>query len=286
MLNCAKGLWIFTVLFCGICSATQDLALNFAERFFDAANYESAITEYKRFIFFNPQSDSTNYAYYKIALAYRNQGKWNESIDALHQAVQTAPNDSIRNEREIALAIVLIASRDYSGAEFQLLKIESFSPFISLKRRASFFRGIANIYSFKWQDARNAFQNYYKDDTSAGLFNVYLRIDSLLFVAQHVKYKSPKLANILSTILPGSGQIYIGDWRNGINALTVNGVVGYFLVNSLIRGNYQDALISYIPLLQRYYLGNRFHAERLAVEYNDQLNRQYLKHILEFILNE
>lgn len=267
-------------------TVANDLALNLAERFFDSENYEEAISEYKRFIFYHSQSESVNYAYYKIGLAYRNEKKWNESMDALRQSIQTAANDSIKNEREIALAIVLIASGDYSDAEFQLLKVESFSPFSFVRHKATFFRGIASLYAYKWKAARSAFRTYFKEDSLFQVSGLVLSVDSLLLLAQHLKYKSPRLAKLLSTIFPGSGQIYVGDIRNGLNSLIINSLTGYLLVSSLINGDFTGAILSYVSLFQRYYFGNRFHAEKITENYNDRLNKRYLKKLIENISNE
>lgn len=264
---------------------TKDLAFHFGESYFASEDYEAAITEYKRFIFFNPQSESVNYAYYKIGIAYRNQGKWQESIEALKYSIQNAPNDSIKNEREIALAVVLMASGNYSDAEFQLLKIETFSKFLSLRYKATFFRGIACVYSHKWEEAKIAFQTFFKEYS---LFKHSLNIrniDSLLLSTQNLKYKSPQLAKILSTILPGSGQFYVGDIRNGLNSLLINILTGYLLISSLINKDINNVYLGY-SLFQRYYFGNRFHAERIAEDYNNRLNEKWSKNILKALQNE
>lgn len=278
-----KTFWVSIILFYGTCVFAEDIALNLAERFFDSGNYEEAITEYKRFIFFNSQSDSVDYAYYKIGSAYRNQERWKESMDVLRQSIQTASNDSIRNEREIALAIVLIASGNYSIAEFQLLRIESFSPFLTLKRKAAFFRGIASLYEFKWKEAREAFRVYFASDSIAKSPRAAIIVDSLLSAAQDLNYKSPKLAKLLSTFLPGVGQMYAGDWHNGLNALAINSVTSYLLISNVIEGNYSGVFTIYLSLFLRYYYGNRYHAEKIAQDYNNRLNKKLAQNILEFL---
>lgn len=278
-----RTFWVSIIFFYGTCAFAEDMALSFAERFFDSGNYEEAITEYKRFIFFNPQSDSIDYAYYKIGLAYRNQERWKESMDALRQSIQTASNDSIRNEREIALAIVLIASGDYSTAEFQLLRVESFTQFQTLKRKSAFFRGVASLYSFKWEEAREAFQVYFNSYSSTKSSHTAIIVDSLLLAAQDLNYKSPKLAKLLSTFLPGAGQIYVGDWRKGMNALAINLATSYLLVSNIIEGNYLDVLASYFSIFRRYYYGNRYHAEKIAQDYNNHLNKKLARNILELL---
>jgi len=274
-----RAFCVCIILLCGPFAFTQDLALELANWLLDSESYEDAITEYKRFIFFNPKSDGVNYAYYKIGLAHRNEHKWTESLNALQQAIQTAASDSIRDERKIALAVTLIASGNYSAAEIELLKVELFSQFKSLKKKAAFFRGISTLYAFKWDESRNAFNKYFDDTTIIGK-----QVDSLLAISQQLKYKSPKFAKLLSTILPGAGQIYVGDWRNGINALAINMVTGYLLTDALLEHRYNDALFSFLWLFQRYYLGNRHHAEEIAQRYNLHLNQLLAERILQNLL--
>lgn len=264
--------WIFNTIW------SKDLAFYLAESFFASENYEAAITEYKRFIFFNSHNESVNYAYYKIGISYGYQKKWREAIDALKYSIQSAPNESIKNEREIALAIVLLANRNYNDAEFRLLKVESFTKFSSLKQKAAFFRGIACIYSYKWKEARKAFRSILGRDSL--YFSFYHIVDSLLSLAEQIKYKSSKLAKIFSTILPGSGQIYAGDIRNGLNSLLINILTFYLLINGIIKKDIKN-IFFVCPLFQRYYLGNRFHAEKIAEDYNNKLNKRWVKKILK-----
>ena len=268
----------FVVLFYGTSTFARDSVLNFAEELFKRGNYKEAITEYKRFLFFNPESGSASDVWYRIGLAYRNERKWEESTKALRNSIYTAPNDSIRNEREIALGIVFIAMKNYSAAEFQLLRIESFSPFQNIRSKAAYFRGVASLYSFKWENARDAFQIYFEENSFEEK-----EIDSLLAEALNTGYKSPSLAKWMSTFIPGTGQIYAGDVRDGLNALAINGGAGYLLVDNIIDGNYANAFITYLLLFQRFYFGNRSNAQSIAEDHNERLRRQRAKFLLDFL---
>ena len=273
------------ILFCTIHAGAQGKALEIAEKFFNSENYYDAITEYRRYIFFNSEKkdDNISYAHYKIGLAYRNLGKWDESLNALRKSIQTVNTEYIRDERKIDLAVVLIASGNYSTAEFYLIKVEMFSNIPELKRKAAFFRGVSAIYSFKWEQSRNAFQIYFNNHPERKHAELGKKLDFLLDKAQNTKYKCPKLAKILSTILPGSGQIYSGDWRNGINALVINTATGYLLVNDLIKRQYLDAIFNSLFLFERFYRGNRYHAEESSKKYNQNINQKFVKKILEII---
>jgi len=258
------------------------LPLDLGDSFFDTGNYEQAITEYKRFLFFAANSgiecdsNAVSYAYHRIGLSYRNQKMWKPSLNALQQSIKYASNDSIQTERKIALSVVLIAMGNYSAADFKLLLIESYCKFPELKNRARFLRGIVAIYQFNWKEAQRLIK--FSEDPG------FSRVDSLLSEAQNLKYKSVNIAKRLSTFLPGAGQVYVGDLRNGVNALLLNGAIGFLLGYNLFNGNYPDAILVYLCLFRRYYSGNKYHAGLIAEEYNKHLNQVYRDMILQTIL--
>lgn len=287
MFNSSRFIVCCTVLLWTFPGIKQDVAIALGDRFFNSENYYDAITEYKRYIFFNSEKadNSTSYAYYKIGLCYFHQKKQDTAISELRKSVQTANTDKMRDERKIDLAVVLIASGMYSSAEFVLIKVEMYSPFPELKRKAAYLRGIASLYSFKWDQANEAFHVYFNEleDESQGMPK---QLESLLNSAQNIKYKSLKLAKVLSTILPGSGQIYAGDWRNGINALLLNFVTGYFFVDDILQRQFQDAFFQYLFLFGRFYRGNRYHAKESAKKYNEKLNQNLTSQIFKELQRE
>lgn len=267
------------IVFCTESANAQDSALVLASKLYNNSNFEEAITEYMRFIYFNPDNEKVGDVYHKIGSAYRNQKKWHEAIDAIRKSIAISSNDSIRDDRRISLAVIMIANANYSAAEFELLRISHFTNYSGLKRKANFFLGVCHLYTFKWKESQEAFSNYY----SGSFKNKGNEIDSLFTFATNLTYKSPGAARWLSTFLPGSGQIYCGDWRNGINALVLNSLTSYLLINSLLERRFQDTFISFLTPFERYYRGNRYHAERIALLHNERLNETSAKKILEYI---
>jgi hypothetical protein len=262
----------------------HDMALFFGERFFNSENYYDAITEYKRYIFFNSEKedDSISHAYYKIGLACFHLGQSDKAISELRKSIQAAHSARMQDERKIDLAVVLIASGNPKAAEFILIKVEMFSQIPELKKKAAFFRGVASLYSYDWEQADEAFHVYFNDPEERSQ-EMPEKLESLLERAQNMKYRSPKLAKILSAILPGSGQIYARDWRNGLNALLLNFATGYFFVDDILQRQYQDALFNALFIFGRFYRGNRYHAKEAAIKYNERLNQNISSRILEIL---
>ena len=261
----------------------SDIALSFGERFYDKQLYDEAITEYKRYIFFNPHGEQTSAAYSKIALAYRNQQEWLSAIEAFRMAILTAQSDSLRYEAELALAVTYIANGNYSAAELVLLKLEMTIPPQHIKQRAAFLRGIATLYANKWDHAKEAFEAYFLSDPDPFL---QAKVDSLIEETKHFYYRSPESARQLSMIIPGLGQIYAGDWGNGINSFVLNGSMIAWMGYKVFNRYFSDAWVIYYFLFRRYYAGNMYNAARIVEEKNEALDKKQAERIINLFLEE
>lgn len=258
----------------------RDAVLELADKFFDLHFYNEAITEYQRYIFFNDTGKDISYSYYKIGIAYRNLHDLEESLDALEFSVQASISDSIKDERKIDIAVNYIAWGRYSEAKLVLLKLMSFSKVPETRRKASLFLGIAHLYSYEWESAKDALEIYFKEERNDEAAYI---ADSLLSQAEDIKYKSPEAATWLSTFIPGTGQMYTGNAGDGVNALVLNGANIYFIIYKLLEEEYGNAFLIYYFLFRRYYLGNIYNAGREAREYNRSLNEKNAENIFNLL---
>lgn len=260
-----------------------DPAMRIGAMLYDKGFYDEAITEYKRYIFFHPDGDLTSDAYYRIALAYRDKQNWQGSIEAFRMAMQTAHTDSLRHRAELALAVTYIASENYSAAEIVLLKLEMSMPPKHVKERAAFLRALATMYAKKWEHAQKAFEAYFLHHPDPGM---QAKVDSLLHETKNFHYVSADSARQLSAIIPGLGQMYAGDWGNGLNALLLDGSMIGWMWYKVTHSYFGDAWTIYYFLFRRYYAGNMYNAQRIAEEHNDALDRKQTERILQLFLEE
>jgi tetratricopeptide (TPR) repeat protein len=269
-------------IFC-ICALSNDMALSHADQFYASGYYNEAITEYMRFIYFNPGHENLSYAFSQIGLSYRGLDEQEKAVQAFRHAISAAPDDSIRNEMELVLAVTFIGFGNYSAAEILLLQVELTSKIQQIKDRAVFLRGIACLYGFKWPDATYAFDTYFRQNPDP---DMQTRVDSLFQEQEHFFYRSPENASILSAFVPGLGQIWANDWKNGVNAFALNGAIISWIVYKLLNGYYGDAMTIHYFLFRRYYIGNRVNAERICEEYNEKFNRKTAQHMIDLFLQE
>ena len=110
------------------------------------------------------------------------------------------------------------------------------------------------------------------------------QLDSLLRKVPRYSRKSPGLAKMMSSVVPGLGQVYAHDIRNGLNAMAISIVTGFMTANSIFYGYYQEAIFTDITLFWRYYSGNRWLAFQAAEKYNAENDRLFFNMVIDKIL--
>lgn len=94
---------------------------------------------------------------------------------------------------------------------------------------------------------------------------------------------NPKTARILSIIIPGAGQFYVGDIKNGINSLLLTGGLAVLSVYVAMTYSILDAFISIIPWYQRYYTGGIKKASIIARNKRDAKRANAYRQIIRII---
>ena len=252
-------------------AVAEELPLSLGRHLTAQGNYDAAITEYKRFLFFHPDDPRTGEVHYNIGIAYRAQGLWAEAITALRIATHFAVDSETKSEHQLALAVTLIATKNYDLAQLELIKVKLRNPPVQLYRRMLFLQTVAYIYQFRWEEARDTLRNYITDE----------RLDTLFEAALNMPQKSIKVAKVLSTILPGGGHIYTGDWRDGLNTLLLNGALGFLIVDAVLDEYYTDAALWGGLIFLRYYRGNTFRAAAAAKQFNLRQSQQAAEALLQ-----
>jgi tetratricopeptide (TPR) repeat protein len=264
--------------------AAPDRVLALADTLRERGLADDAITEYRRYIFFNSERSGaqTAGAYAHMARVYRDTGNRDRELEALEQAIQAEEDDDAREERRVDLAAAHLALGRYDAADFILIKVETFTASDRVKSRAAFLRGVSSLYQGKWDDARAAFARYgAAGDAEARATGE--RIERMLSSRALPSAKSPALARALSIVVPGSGEMYAGQWRGGVNALLINAATGTLLIRDLAAGQLREALFDFNLLFRRFYAGNRQRAARAVAQFNAAIGEAVVAELLRVV---
>ena len=261
-------------------SSNGNYILSAADQLFDRGSYHEAITEYKRFIFFNPESNQISHALYNMGMAYRASHDWQNAIDSIESSILHEREKIAAERKRIVLGTTLIASGNYSLARLELVKVLEFTSSPLLRRKSIYFNGIASLYMYDWDSAMRSFNDFYSEYDDQVVKERASEIQSLLARAGN-SYKSARTAQILSAIIPGAGQIYAGYWKDGINAFILNGLIIGFIANAIYRKDVRD--VSIIIFLYRYYAGNIYNAREDVRKHGASMDRENARRIVELV---
>ncbi len=235
----------------------------------------AAITEYKRYLSYKGKDCVPGEVFLKIARASEELGEYRDALEYVEKAVYAAGTDSLRAEYITDKAILLIKARNFSLAEFILFREARTGRYPSVRERATFLLGLNYILQAKWYEAGAVIRDH---TTLIGRGNApeTLALLATLEEAHRAQPKNPKLAKQLSSWLPGLGQFYVGDWRNGVNSLSINSVIIWRFVESALSGQYIK-LFPIALLFWKYYQGSRIRAVLIAEDNNRERQEQMVK---------
>jgi hypothetical protein len=236
-----------------------DFNLVLAERLLEDGDFPSAAVEFQRVLVAELEDSVAFRVWTGLALSQVSAGSPEQAGLALRVAEDRAPTSLSREETRILIGTMELAAGNTAQATLQFLEMEETAKDPGIRSRARFLAGLGAVRLHRWAQARELFTRFFSETPPADSAQFH-RLDSLLAHAAKHRERSPVIAKRLSTLLPGSGQFYAGDWLNGLNAMALNGVAGYWLIGSVQDRAAADALLKTVLVLSRYYLGNRYQA--------------------------
>lgn len=221
------------------------LVLKQADSLLGRGDYFSAVKLYDRILFFDDSAYAAN-SYEKIAECYFLNGQYDKAANYFGIAGKGAKSDSLAQRVFEKRAISLLMGEEFLSAREELLEM----PETYLKTQEGILLMALSMYGN--QETEAAFSEFSKLETLKDKGKELGRLRKRLDRAER---KNPKTARIMSMIVPGSGQIYAGDWRNGLNSLLLTGglmTLGLYTIGTV---GFIDGLIMVGPWFQRYYTG-------------------------------
>ncbi len=250
--------------------------------FFTQQNYSGAITEYQRALFYNPRTPYKGYIWTKLALANEALTHFDIAASFYRKALLLPLPRQLKNKLRFRLALSYVRAGKFPLATLELMKLNHQIPDAHIRQTVTAFQLMVLILQNQWKQAYQTLkqlQTLWSHNPEAASVLHQLEIP-LAELAQHPRLKSPTTAQRLSTVLPGLGQMYAGDWKNGLNALLINVGTTYLLWQSLTIRSYLDLVLLGSFVWWRYYEGNRVRTALIVEERNTRYLNTMKLHLL------
>ena len=250
--------------------AQDDSPLQYAEYLFNHGDYESSRLEYKRFLFYHPDTDADDFVRFRIAQGYYFQENSEKAQQMFGELMKVHPDSPLYLPAQMMLGKSYFDAEDYTSARFNFSKIILAGPVEQFSPQAQYLKSWCYVHEWNWLKGIAEFRKVSRFQTDTSLSMVSDQLADTTLANVPLSLKSPERAQWLSTVLPGIGQIYAGQLRNGLISTAVNAAFIYLAADASRDERYVDAVgISLVGLW--HYWRNRSSAKALAVKHNRKL---------------
>jgi len=253
---------IINLLIVVLCPAqTVEEVVRFANEQFEKGNFQVAAQEYNRALFFG--YDKVDELSIQIGHCYSELSNYELASSFYDRSFKYSQSDSLKNEAVLGKTFCLLMQNRNLLALNELLYT---NDHLNLQQKTGlhFLKGIAyygleeDTLSFK--EFNNVLDLSEMNDSVKTLI-----ISEFGKVYKYHKKYNPNRTYIMSGIIPGSGQLYVGAIKDGINSMVL--IAGLYIIAVQIIKNYSllDAGLTLFPWIQRYYMGGMDKAKGLAM---------------------
>lgn len=245
-----------------------DRQYNYANSLFNSEKYFDAITEYKRLLFFD-RSERYNYqSNFNIGLSYKYGAKYDEAMKYFHYSEMAAQLDSLKIKSRLQRIRINILRRTTDNALVMLDELHNEFPNQVDSSTIAYWQGWAFIMADDWENASLSFNKIESEHP----------LKKIADEVEDNKY-SVTFATLISYILPGSGQIYTGNYVSGFLSLGWNILWGYLTINAFVTDRALEGILIGGLLWARFYRGNFENAEKFAIEKNIEISNEAYKYL-------
>lgn len=223
--------------------------------------YSLAAQEFERIVFMSP-SDTT--AKLNLIQSYRYSNQYPIALTRFKNFFSGNINNLSGRFTDEYIKLLLL-NRDFP----ETLSFIISNPGLDPNKRAD-YKMRALLLDNQWEKASEFAIN--NPTTSS---EQWKRMETIIKEKQNVKFKSPFLATSLSTIVPGSGKIYTGNWKDGLFSLLFVSTSAWQSYRGF-KKNGIESIYGWIfgVFTIGYYGGNIYGSWKAAKTYNSNLDHE------------
>jgi len=243
--------------------------LKFAEYLYGEGDYLRAAGEYQRHLLYSPQNvDST---LYRLGLCYRLAGDTERAIRSFRKIATGDTGSRFRSAASYQIAYSYFLAGQYQESTQSLNSALGRSGNADERKKLQILSAYNYLHQKRWHDAERVLDGLDLKDSE-------LLLRTSAQKGMTLPRKSPVLAGLLSTVVPGAGKIYCGQYGDGFYSLFLAAATG-FLAWDGFRENGVDSVRGWIfgSMGAVFYAGNIYGSTVAARVHNHQLEVSLLR---------
>jgi len=258
------------------------ITVELPNRIFNEGDFQTALIEYKRYLYYNPNDPRRPYLEYRIGLCYLRTGRYDEAERIFRSVAEGTLDERLRREAELAWAKALFWDDRYDLAKFITRRLASHPLYRDIAAQSLYLSGWCSLNEMDWGEATIKFRKVSElyPDHPISRKSSTLADESLH--ALSLPRRSPRLAQILSAMMPGLGLIYSGERIKGLGYMTGNLIALSLSIKAALEGDDLNLLILggtwvwiYLKDIRSSYEAAVRHNEKTEIRYLDSLKARF-----------
>jgi tetratricopeptide (TPR) repeat protein len=251
-----------------IYSQTIDETVKTADELFENGDFNNSLTMYQRALYFS--KDRKFELNEKIGDIHYLQDNFQKAIIYYDSAFLSADIDSSEIRILYKKVDLYLIDYQYDNAMSSLGRIAHYSFYD--KQKLNFYYGLVYFLTEEYKSSKR----YFLLTVCDTCYQAKNEIDSIL--SKKIRFSNAETAIVLSSVMPGLGQIYSGNYKQALNSFVLLGIITFIMYDMYIKFGLKDPLINIYPWFSRYFKGGMYKAEsyvykKLNQKRNDKLNK-------------
>ena len=246
----------------------------FADFLYQQGDYLRAAGEYERYLFYKPEENEQ--IRYRIALCYRFDGKTERAIQGFEALLRMSSKS-----KYTSLAYYQIGATYFLTDQFErtALFLHETLPRITDARQhaeAEQLIGLSYLMQKQWSEAGEIFKALQGSEV-ASISQKAMVYHSYAKKGADLPTRSPFLAGVFSTIVPGAGRLYTGRFSDALTSLLIVGITGWQAYDGFQRDGLSSVKGWTLGTISGiFYVGNIYGSVISARAYNRHIAGEFL----------
>ncbi len=265
-------------------SSAQHGVFNEPDSLFKIKLYDEALVAFERINYFQTEPAIKTEALFRKAEKLKQLKRFNDAEKCLNRIDLSELSDSVSYKVRYQTALCAYLGGNFTDAESYLTQLFFYLPDSTVNCKALPLFSLVLNELHKWKEAEHKlllFAKFSKEKDS-----IANQIHTLYSLKKIPKLKNMEKAKLLSSIIPGSGQMYAGYFWEGLGNASLQAVCLGFTGMAIWQKYYISSLFVGYSTFFRFYQGGILRVEYLVNKKNYELTRNYNATLKPYILNQ
>jgi TolA-binding protein len=264
-------------VFSGQLTIDSDEQFDFSREYMEKGQYDRAITEFDRFIYFFPDDRRVPLARHLIGICYLKGGRYKVAREVFSHTIREAPDSPFSGK-----ALFLTGESYYQEGMFDRAagffgEVLRTDPSSQLRSAAHYRLGWTRMQEGRWREASEDFGKVEKGDR---LYPNAAHLSAESLKGESLPYKDPVCAGVMAGILPGLGHVYVSRYKDALVAFLLNGLFIWATIESFHQDhNVLGGILAFFEV--GWYTGNIYSAVNVTHKWNKKVRDDFRKGLVD-----